>query len=184
MARRLGRPATRARTRAAKQSMVAEAGRTNRPGAHPATLTEDQLHRSIAELLDWILISPAVWTTFPAGWGKLPKATAGRLKASGLKEGFPDLMLFYEGSAFGIELKIPGKGLSRAQKAMRPKLEAAGIALATCSSPEEVVDCLRQWKFPLRSALINGNPTVSMADEIAKARFQAKPAQGEAQAHR
>ena len=162
--------------------MVATSRRARGPSAFRATLTEDQLHRSGAELLDWILIPPAVWTTFPAGWGKLPKATAGRLKASGLKEGMPDVLLFYEGAAFGIELKKPGKGLSGVQRAMRPKLEAAGVELATCSSSEEVVEALRRWKFPLRSALINGRPTVTLADQVAKPREPEEPAQSETQA--
>ena len=46
--------------------------------------SEAQLHKSVAEFLDWVLLPPALWTTFPAGWGKLGKATAGQMEREGV----------------------------------------------------------------------------------------------------
>ena len=63
------------------------------------------LHASVAGQLDWRLKRPAFYTTFPAGWGKLPGMVAGKLKACGLKAGMPDLLVWYEGRTVGIELK-------------------------------------------------------------------------------
>jgi sulfur relay (sulfurtransferase) complex TusBCD TusD component (DsrE family) len=98
-----------------------------------------------------MLLPPAVWTTFPAGWGKLGKATAGRLKACGLKEGMPDLFIFYDGRTHGIELKTPHGGHSPAQIEMAPKLFAAGVNVYTCRSLEEVRGYLIMHKIPMRN---------------------------------
>ena len=83
--------------------------------ARTPVISEIDLHRSVAELLDWCLLPPAVYTTFPAGWGKLPPKTVGRLKACGLKTGMPDILVFNAGKTIGIELKRPGGRLSKAQ---------------------------------------------------------------------
>ena len=111
---------------------------------------EGELHRTVAELLDWVLLPPAMYTTFPAGWGELNKATAGRLKACGLKMGMPDILVFYRGMTLGIELKGRGGVLSAAQKVMHEQLRAAGVAVFVCSSVEDVVGVLNMADFPMR----------------------------------
>jgi hypothetical protein len=111
--------------------------------------SEDELHRSVAEFLDWMLLPPTVWTTFPAGWGKLGKATAGRLKASGLKEGMPDILVF-RGVTIGIELKTEKGKQSPAQITMMPKLRAAGVSVHVCHSIDEVYEVLTTFRVPMR----------------------------------
>lgn len=113
-------------------------------------MTEAGLHRAVAELLDWALLPPAVWTTFPAGWGKLGKATAGRLHGAGLKAGFPDILCFYNGRCIGIELKTAGGRLSKAQLEMFSVLEKAEVLIHVCHSVEEVLEALRYSNFPVR----------------------------------
>ena len=98
---------------------------------------------SVAELLDWVLLPPAIFTTFPAGWGKLTKGTAGRLYASGLKKGMPDLFVFdVMRKVIGIELKTGVNGVSSAQREMFAKLQAVGIRVYVCRSLEDVVRAL------------------------------------------
>lgn len=129
------------------------ARRTHRAGsARPKALTptEGELHATIAELLDWIILPPAVWTTFPAGWGKLGKATAGRLHKSGLKPGFPDILIFYNGDCTGIELKAPGKTTSASQDAMFPRLRAAGMPIYICDCVADVIAALNEQRIPFR----------------------------------
>jgi hypothetical protein len=118
----------------------------------PTDPTEAQLHATVAQYLDWALMPPALYTTFPAGWGVLARSTAGRLKGAGLKQGIPDLLVFFNGFTLGIELKslrTDGK-LTPVQVEMHSKLRAAGVQVMVCRSLTEVIDFLRIRSVPLR----------------------------------
>jgi hypothetical protein len=119
----------------------------NIPEASPS---EAALHESVAELLDTILLPPAFYTTFPAGWGKLTKATGGRLKGSGLKAGMPDILIFFLEKTHGIELKARGRSASAAQRTTFAQLDAAGVKIQICYSLDDVVNCLGWWGIPHR----------------------------------
>jgi len=112
--------------------------------------TEAQLHATVAQYLDWALMPPAMYTTFPAGWGVLTKSTAGRLKGAGLKQGMPDMLVFFNGFTLGIELKSHSGKLTPVQSAMHEKLRAAGVRVVTCNSLMEVIDALGIFSIPLR----------------------------------
>jgi len=113
-------------------------------------LYESELHKSVAQLLDVVLLPPAVWTTFPAGWGKLGKATAGRLKGSGLKAGFPDILIFHNARCIGIELKAPDGQLSKDQMEMFRRLKETGMNIHVCRNQKEVMDTLTREQLPVR----------------------------------
>lgn len=113
--------------------------------------TEAQLHATVAEFLDWILLPPAVWTTFPAGWGKLGKATAGRLYASGLKPGMPDILIFFNGRCTGIELKTEAGRISKDQTIMFVRLYDAGVRVYICKNVDDVMGVLELESLPRRS---------------------------------
>jgi hypothetical protein len=117
------------------------------------TLTEIDLHRSVAQFLDWCLEPPAFYTTFPAGWDKMSKSRAGMLYAAGLKAGIPDVLIFYDGSTYAIELKTPKGKLSTAQKRTFDLLEVAGVFVCICRSVDEVEGLLRELKIPLRGTV-------------------------------
>jgi hypothetical protein len=94
-------------------------------------------------LLDWVLMPPAIYTTFPAGWGKLTKGTAGRLYASGLKRGMPDILVFdVMRRVIGIELKAGANSVSAAQRDMFAKLQGVGVRVYVCRSQEDVIRAL------------------------------------------
>lgn len=112
--------------------------------------TESQLHATVAQFLDWALMPPAFYTTFPAGWGVLTKATAGRLKGSGLKRGMPDLQAFYKGKSVCIELKSHTGRLTPEQQNTHELLRAAGVQVFVCTTLDEVIEALREVGFPLR----------------------------------
>lgn len=105
---------------------------------------------AVAQLLDWILLPPAFYTTFPAGWGVLSPMMAQRLKKSGLKPGMPDMLLFYEERCYGIELKTGKNAVSPDQKETIRRLGYAGVPVWVCRSVEEVIDVLRVIKLPMR----------------------------------
>jgi hypothetical protein len=100
--------------------------------------SEIDLHRSVAEFLDWVILPPTVWTTFPAGWGRLGRATAGRLRACGLKEGMPDILVFHHGGTIGIELKTLAGKPSAVQLQMANRLLHAGVPVHICRSINDV----------------------------------------------
>jgi hypothetical protein len=113
-------------------------------------IAEADLHKSVAALLDVVLLPPALWTTFPAGYGKLGKATAGHLRGVGLKAGMPDIMIFHKGRCFGIELKVPGGKLSKDQFEMHELLAEAGVPVEVCYNLEDVVTALIGFNLPIR----------------------------------
>jgi hypothetical protein len=112
--------------------------------------SETQLHRTVAELLDWMLDESSVYTTFPAGWGKLPKATSGRLRGAGLKAGFPDILVFHDHRVVGIELKVKDRKPSAAQQLMFPRLRRCGMQIYVCQSVDDVIRALHTAEVPLR----------------------------------
>jgi hypothetical protein len=113
-------------------------------------VTESALHQSVADLLDWGLLPPALWTTFPAGWGRLGKATAGRLRGAGLKAGFPDILIFFNGRVVGIELKTESGRISKDQHLMFMRLSEAGIRVYICKNTDDVIGVLEQESLPHR----------------------------------
>lgn len=138
------------------------ASRKDRPHDLPHDPSESQLHASVAQFLDWALLPPTIWTTFPAGWGKLTKGTAGRLYACGLKKGMPDILVFCRrdhNSSYvvGIELKAGRNGLSSAQRTMFAALQGVGIPVYVCRSIEDVAEMLTQEGISCRQLEINAN---------------------------
>jgi hypothetical protein len=121
-------------------------------------INEAALHRSVAEFLDWVLLPPAIWTTFPAGWTDMRKGAAGRLKGCGLKAGMPDILIFHgNGCTMGIELKsIPGK-LSKFQLDMFTKLDAAGLRTYVSRSLEDVYNALIIEDVPRKKVYFDGH---------------------------
>lgn len=117
-------------------------------------ISESQLHQAVADLLDAILLPPALWTTFPAGWGKLGKATAGRLHAAGLKAGFPDILVFYNSFTTGIELKTENGRTSQEQDRMFLLLSKAGVPIYICRDTDDVIGVLERRSIPHRSVEI------------------------------
>jgi hypothetical protein len=119
---------------------------------------EDDLH-AVAQALDVLLLPPAQWTTFSAGH-ELTGQAAAKLARLGLKRSWPDILVLH-----GIELKRVGGTLSRTrtvrtrrgrlrivegQRDAFPRLEAAGMRLATCDSVDAVMAQLTAQGVPLR----------------------------------
>ena len=126
---------------------------------------EDVLHASVADALDKLLLPPAQWTTFPAGSVPLPPRFAAKLARLGLKRGWPDIQIIHGGHIYGIELKRRGGRLSRTrlvrtrrgtlrelagQEDVFPRLEAAGMTLAVCTTLPQVLATLTAWDVPMR----------------------------------
>ncbi len=113
---------------------------------------EDSLHIAVAQFLDAALPHDACWTTVEHG-GKRTKAEAGKLKAKGLKPGWPDVQIVYRQRLICFELKASGGTLSPEQKVMHARLSLAGALVypgaVTCV--EQVEGFLRGACVPLRA---------------------------------
>jgi hypothetical protein len=113
-------------------------------------------------LLDWVLLPPALYTTFPAGWGVLTPMMAQRLRKSGLKQGIPDVLIWFDGRTIGIELKAGKNTVTEAQRDMHQKLAAAGVAVHVCKTLDSVLYVLRSERLPLRPTNGSGFTTTEL----------------------
>lgn len=126
---------------------------------------ELDLHESLARALDALLLPPAQWACYPAGHVQLAPAEVARLARVGLKRGWPDVIILFEGLVFGLELKRRGGRLSKTfirrnkrgrlrvyegQTEVFPRLEAAGMTIAIVTSVEAALFQIRRWGLPLR----------------------------------
>lgn len=121
---------------------------------------EFQLQCAVAKWLDWAL--PPLWisTSMPAGGGGRNRGSM--LKMSGLKTGWPDLLIFGPPTnivavqrtirLIGIELKRPKGGtISSAQKERAQEIQRIGGSVYFCRSGEEVETHLRAEGLALRA---------------------------------
>lgn len=113
-------------------------------------LTEDQEQAAAAKFLDMIGV---LWCHVPNG-GARNKATAGRLKAHGVKAGVPDILIFSQpprgpwARGVAIELKkAKGGTLSTSQKNWIEWLKEEGWIVKRCNGSGEVVDLCRELGF-------------------------------------
>ncbi len=120
---------------------------------------------AIADALDILLLPPAVWTTLPIGHVKLTGQQAARLSRVGVRRGWFDILIIFDGHPYGLEIKRQGGRLStdrlvptraggrrmvEGQVSVFPKLTAAGCRIATVSSVEDALRALAAWNVPLR----------------------------------
>jgi hypothetical protein len=109
--------------------------RKRRPPLTP--VSEEILHRHVAQFLDVVIKPPMIWTTIPAGGGGLIRGA--KLKAMGLKKGWPDILIIAPGPVvLGIELKRADGKQSDEQRAVEVGLLGCGAQYVVCRSVEEV----------------------------------------------
>jgi hypothetical protein len=134
----------------------------------PPEPSERDVHERCAEVLDKLLLPPAMWFTYPAGASQLSPQQSARHAAVGLKRGLPDIWILFQG-LYCIELKKPGAYLSKTrivrtrrgsprilegQDEVFPKLIATGAvrAISICHTVDDVLDRLDRWGIPRRRA--------------------------------
>lgn len=110
-------------------------------------ISENQLHTNVAMFLDLSLPNGALWQ-HSMNEGKRGAVYQAKLKSHGVRAGWPDIQVVYEGRSYFIELKRPAspgrrKGeLTTAQKSMHAQLLDAGAQVAVCYSLGDVQDFL------------------------------------------
>jgi len=71
------------------------------------------------------------------------------LKRQGVKAGIPDIVIVYQGGAYGLELKAKAGSISDSQKVTFPKLRAAGMRIEVARSLPEAVGLIGDMGIPL-----------------------------------
>ncbi len=103
------------------------------------------LHIAVADHLKAYARPDWRWTHFPAGEER-DKRHAAKLKAMGLRRGWPDFVLVSpEGRFHGLEMKRRGEGLSEDQEEFREWCDGLGIPFAWADDLGEAVGILEGW---------------------------------------
>lgn len=111
-------------------------------GATLPRVSEEAIHRSVADYLARCARPGVFWTHVPNG-GMRPYAEAAKLKGMGAKAGVPDLMIVKEGRAMWLELKTESGRLSPAQAALHAELRAAGCEVWVAYGLDDALQWLK-----------------------------------------
>lgn len=104
----------------------------------------------IADMLKVEAPPSLLWTHFPAGEAR-DERTGAKLKAMGLKPGWPDFLFVLPGGRLGaIEVKTEAGRLSDTQKRWATDARGAGAAWAECRTVGGVREALRGWGVAMK----------------------------------
>ena len=116
----------------------------------PPIALGDEVAASGAAAVGYLLPSAAVVTAWDLSNAK-SAIEGGRKKRLGCLAGWPDCSIWWHGRVVLLELKRSRGGqLSPAQKALHPRLEAAGFPVAVVRSVPEALDAVAAAGVPLR----------------------------------
>lgn len=114
--------------------------------------SEFSLHRAAADFLDYALPPAAYHTAVDAGSHASP-AAGGKAKARGVRPGFPDHLVIWNGLVIAIEFKTPKGKVSAVQHATHAKLRLNGVQVFVCRSVDDLRAVLLEAGVPLRVRL-------------------------------
>ncbi len=105
---------------------------------------EARLHLAVVQ---WLMIAgePGMLFLHPANEGKRSAQSGAFLKRMGMRAGAADLLIFYKGRAFALELKAKGGKLSPAQYAFSDDWIYAGFSYDSADNIDDALQCLRDW---------------------------------------
>jgi hypothetical protein len=107
-------------------------------------LSEAAIHTTVVSHLKARCAPGVAWTHVPNGEAR-PGGTGGKLKAMGVKAGWPDLQFIVAGRALFLELKTDTGRVSAAQSAMHTTLRAAGAEVAVTHGLDAALAQLTRW---------------------------------------
>lgn len=128
----------------AEQLRRPRAPRSVRPISTAPPATEDQVQRSVVDLLAYSSQPDVAWTHMPSGGQRSPGA-GGKLKALGHAPGWPDLVFVKEGRFYGLELKTVSGRVSPVQHLAHDALIRAGASIHVAYGFDDAVLVLRAW---------------------------------------
>lgn len=114
---------------------------------------EDELHAAVADALRVLLPPDAVVNTWELR-NAFSAAEGARRKRLGALPGWPDMGVFWSGRLVLLELKRERGGyLSPAQRALHPRLAAAGFPVSIGHTVVEALDLVSAGGVPLRGRI-------------------------------
>ena len=112
---------------------------------------EHKLQVSVAQMLTFGL-PPSIWWTANAAGVRVLPGVAGKMKAAGVRRGWPDLQILCpDGKTRYIELKVKAT-LSPEQRAFRDHAKPLGL-WALARSVDDVADAISGWGVEMRVRL-------------------------------
>lgn len=123
------------------------------PKSAAPTASEDSIQRALIQHLERRGVPGLVFCAIPLGEYRDPR-TAAKLKASGVRAGFPDLFLARPAApgepmrpALWLELKKVGGRLSFEQRTMHAALEKCGEAVQVVYGIDGALEICEAWGF-------------------------------------
>lgn len=116
--------------------------------------SENDIEKAITRYLSYALPENSVSFHTMGGGYKLSVYELGKLKAAGYIAGIPDRCIIWRGNAYFLECKSARGVLTESQRAMFPRIEAAGCPIAIVRSVDDVQRALIEWEIPLRCQLL------------------------------
>ena len=113
--------------------------------------SEDALHCAVVDYLNHALPIGAVLHHSPNEGLHKPQYRAKQL-AKGMRPGWPDIQILYQGRLICIELKTQSGRLSEKQKTVHEEIVLAGGVVTVARGLEEVEEFLSQL-MPLKAAV-------------------------------
>ena len=104
-----------------------------------------------AQYLEYALPPGATWTSIDAGDVKLSPAQASLRKRRGIKAGWPDMQVLWQGHYIGLELKAPKWRVRANQTDVGLSIIEAGGHWESCRSIADIEAVLRSQGVPLRA---------------------------------
>jgi hypothetical protein len=106
-------------------------------------ISEAQIQRQVAMHLDRRIARGAIWWHTPNG-GERNAIEAKMFQAQGVKSGIPDILIFWNGKLYGLELKAADGVVSQTQKAMLAAFSHAGAVTGVAYGADEALGWLEQ----------------------------------------
>lgn len=105
---------------------------------------EQKIHQAVVQHLEARRHSGVVFLHIPNGGYRRP-VDAAILKSLGTLRGAPDLMLFYRGRSYALELKAEGGKLHPHQESVLIALRDAGVEATHTHGLDQAIHKLEAW---------------------------------------
>jgi hypothetical protein len=90
---------------------------------------------------------PGLIAFHPPNGGARTAVEGAILKSIGVVSGAPDVLMWYAGRSFAMELKADGGKLTETQREMLDGLAKAGVQTAVCHGIDEALGQLQAWNL-------------------------------------
>lgn len=124
---------------------MARSGTRIAPARARTAPSEGQLHRAVVKWLEWQEQLGRLTFAHVPNEGRRSRITGARLKALGMRAGFPDLVLFGHFGCGVIELKSKDGKVRPNQIEWAARFDHFEIPHAICRSLEDVIQTIDGW---------------------------------------